>query len=388
MSDTNLEVLQPSAIEAISRAEVDMSISTARRFPRQLGAVKQKMTSFATLDMETAEGCFYSLPRGGKTIQGPSVRLAEIAVACYQNLRAGTRVISTVTQGDNPHVVVQAVATDLENNISISIEKRRRITKKRSKDTIDEDDINLAANACSSIAFRDAVFRVVPMALVKPVYEAARKVAIGDAKTLADRRARCLDTFAKMGISKDRVLTKLEKKTADEIDLGDIEMLIGLHNAIKEGEVSLDDAFPTTTPAKHDAKQPEPPAGPKLKPATTAPLPQDAPNVVQMPNAPQAQPDAPQGDSDTAAEAAMGLAPEQAPAGDPDQKLASKQGDTENLAQVKLLAVKSGITYDQIMAHLHKTGFAKEGQGLSDLAESKLASLAKNWAAVLAKLSA
>lgn len=232
------------ALESIERAQVDIQISTAKKYPRTLSKVKADMLSFATLDEETAQSCFYTLPRGGKTIQGPSVRLAEIALACYGNLKAGSRIIETSVAGDNPHVVIQAICHDMERNVSISIEKRRRIVGKKSKGgAIDEDDINLAANAGSAIAFRDAVFKVVPMALIKPVYEAAKKVAVGNATTLSERRQKCLDAFSKMGVKKEQVLARLERKSQDDIDLSDIELLLGLHTAIKDGETSIDEAF-------------------------------------------------------------------------------------------------------------------------------------------------
>jgi hypothetical protein len=88
------------------------------------------------------------------------------------------------------------------------------------------------------------VFKVVPMALVKPVFEQAKKVAIGDAKTLADRRAKAIDLFAKMGVNKEKVLMRLDKKSVEEVGLEDLEILIGLHNAIREDDMSIDDAFP------------------------------------------------------------------------------------------------------------------------------------------------
>lgn len=277
-----LEVIEPSAIEAVSRAEIDVAITTSKKYPRDIQKVKQSMLSFATLDMETAEACFYSLPRGGKTIQGPSVRLAEIAVSCYGNLRAGSRITSVVASGDAPHVVVQAVAMDLEKNISISIEKRRRITKKKFKDAIDEDDINLAANACSAICFRDAVFKVIPLALIKPIFEAAKKVAVGDAKTLSDRRIRCMETFAKMGLKQDRVLAKVDCRSIEQVTLEHLETLMGLYNAVKDGELNIDEAFPAivataaATPFERSqhadapaqpSEAPAPTAGPKTPPA-------------------------------------------------------------------------------------------------------------------------
>ncbi len=295
MQDSTTEVVSiaSNAVESIQRAEVDVQISTARKYPRQLPAVKQKMLAFATLDQETAESCFYSLPRGGKNIVGPSVRLAEIAVACYGNLRAGSRIIESVTDGPNPHVVVQAVAHDLESNTAITVEKRRRITKKKAKDKIDEDDINLACNAGAAIAFRDAVFKIVPGALIKPVFEQARQVAIGDAKSLVDRRARAFESFAKMGVQQDKVLSVLGKTHMDLVDLEDLGTLFGLHTAIKEGDMTIDEAFPSPevkrpdmAGAAKDAKEAkdkeakekedkakEPPKEPEKTPE----------NVVQMP---------------------------------------------------------------------------------------------------------
>jgi hypothetical protein len=279
---TELEIVPTSAIESIARAEVDIQITTAKKFPRQLTTVKQSMLSFATLDQETAESCFYTLPRGGKNVQGPSVRLAEIAVSCYQNLRAGSRIIQVVSSGDNPHVVVQSVCHDLEKNVAVTVEKRRRIVKKKAKDKIDEDDINLAANAGAAIAFRDAVFKVIPGALIKPVYEQAKRVAIGDAKTLADRRVRAVESFGKMGVTKDRIFSKLGKKSVDEIDLADLETLLGLHNAIKDGEASVDEVFPLPQLAAAPAPSMAESTEQELADAGLAPAqPKPAPEPVQ-----------------------------------------------------------------------------------------------------------
>ena len=274
---------QPGALEAISRAEIDVQISTAKRYPRNIALVKKSMLDIATLDQETAEACFYTIPRGGKSIQGPSVRLAEIALSCFGNIKAGSRVIETNAEGDHPHVIVQSVCLDLQNNVSVSIEKRRRITKKKSKSAPDEDDINLATNACAAIALRDAIFKVVPLALIKPVYEAAKKVAVGDQKTLAERRGKCIDTFAKLGVSKERILASLDKKDVEEIGLEDLGNLIGLFNSIKDGETKIDEAFPDPKFNTQKAPVPDPndhPPGLEPKAPGTAAAPS---NVVQMP---------------------------------------------------------------------------------------------------------
>jgi len=402
------EVMQTTAVEAISKAEISEAIATARRFPRSLSQVKQAMMSFATLDQETAEACFYTLPRGGKTIQGPSVRLAEIAVSSYGNLRAGSRILQTVTTGDNPHVVIQAVAMDLEKNVSVSIEKRRRITKKKSKESIDEDDINLAANAGSAIAFRDAVFKVIPLALIKPVFEAAKKVAIGDARTLNDRRAKAFETFAKMGVPKEKVLAVLQKKAVEDVGLEDLETLLGLHNAIKEGEVTLDEAFPAPTSVK------APDFGPAQARTTTTPPPKTTEKPVNQAKQPQTPEPKPSGvPQDEPEDGGLGpvtpddqkAQPAQEPAaGDPLSKTVTPQesdpqqqptdpgpfkpntAETDELQSVRLLLHEAGLTEARLMDFCRAKKMSRDGQKLSELSTAKLKTLISSWPNILPEI--
>lgn len=234
------------------KAEIDVQIATAKRYPRDLERVKKDMLTFACLDEETAASCFYSVPRGGKTIQGPSIRMAEIAVSSFMNLRAGTKILSTVTEGDNPHVVVIGACHDLEKNTAFTMEKRRRIFRKKDRDgnplPVDEDAVNLAVNSCSAIALRDAAFKVIPRALINPIVEKAKKVAVGSQETLVNRRAKMVDYFAKMGITKDRVFAAVGQTGIEGITLTELETLIGFSTAIKEGHSKIDDVFPTPPP--------------------------------------------------------------------------------------------------------------------------------------------
>lgn len=255
--ETQLEVIAPSALESIERVQIDVQITTAKRYPRTLSMVKKAMLEFATLDEETAASCFYTLPRQGKSIQGPSARMAEIALSCFQNIKAGARIIAN----DGKTITAQGVCHDLQNNVCVSVEVKRRITDKNGK-TYNDDMQVVTGNAACSIALRNATFKVVPAALVKPIYEAAKRVAVGDAKTLSDRRAKCVEAFAKMGVTKEKLLAKLEKKAVEDISLDDLETLIGLHTAIKEGDATIDESFPEVkppAPEPHFAKAPTKP---------------------------------------------------------------------------------------------------------------------------------
>jgi len=253
------DVVTSDSLQSLTRAEIDIQIATAHRFPRSLSKFKQKALEMATLDQETAESCFYCLPRGGKQIQGPSARLAEIVASAWGNIRAGARVIAN----DGKTITSQAICHDLETNTAITIEVKRRITDKAGK-TFTEDMQVVAGNAACSIALRNGLFKTIPFAYVRSIYEEAKRTAIGDATTLVQRRTHALQHFAKMGIAEARVLSVLGKAKLEDVGLEDLETLTGIKTAIKEGDVTLDEAFPEVAPvnkpkiSKETPKAPEP----------------------------------------------------------------------------------------------------------------------------------
>jgi len=259
------------AISPLMRAEIDIQIATAKRFPRSIRKFQQEAMSMACLNEETAASCLYALPRAGKSLEGPSVRLAEIIVGAWTNLRVGARIVE---EGDN-FLTAQGFCHDLERNIAATVEVRRRITYRNGK-RFNDDMITVTGNAAASIAYRNAVFRVVPKAYWAPVFEQVRVTALGKAETLGARRTKAFDYAKKMGVTEDKILAALAKKSVEDVGLEDLLRLRSIFTAIKEGDVKLDDAFrpPQTdapemppartslrggngTPAKEPVKDPE-----------------------------------------------------------------------------------------------------------------------------------
>jgi hypothetical protein len=245
-----LDRAQFSAAASIMRSEVEAQLDAAHKYPRSITAFVKEATAMATTNVEIAEACMYSLPRGGKIITGPSVRLAEICASAYGNLQYGARIADV----EEKEVVAVGAAWDMQKNNRCTIESRRRITKKNGT-RYDDDMITVTGNAAASIALRNALFRVIPRAHVMTVYEAARRVAVGDASTMEKKREDLFARFQKMGISKERVLARLEKKGLEDIGLEDFEHLIGLGTAIKNGELSIEEAFPAQVPAPVEQSQ-------------------------------------------------------------------------------------------------------------------------------------
>ena len=90
--------VESSTLAILNKSEIDQQIATAKRFPRALAQFRKDALAMATLSVETAGACIYSLPRDGKTVEGPSARFAEIVASSWGNCRVGARVMTD--QGD------------------------------------------------------------------------------------------------------------------------------------------------------------------------------------------------------------------------------------------------------------------------------------------------
>lgn len=235
------------ALQQITAGEVEQQISVARRYPRSLRQFMQAAHSMATLDQETAGECFYAMSRGGKTIEGPSARLAEIVASAWGNIRVESRVVETTEK----FITAQATAWDIERNVLMRSEVRRRITDKRGK-TYSDDMVIVTGNAAASIAMRNAVFKVVPAAYVRQIYNAARDCAIGNARTLSDRRSAALVWFAKIGCTEARVLAALGVPSVEDLGIEELGTLQGWRTSITQDGADLDSMIPAVKSAKGD----------------------------------------------------------------------------------------------------------------------------------------
>jgi len=238
-SANEIEIINSSELlEATSRAEIDMQIATAKRYPRNIATFLNKVETYATMDIETAEDCFYALRRGGKVIDGESIRMAEIVANAWGNMRVQTR----ITANDGKTITVTGIAHDLETNLAVSQEVKRRITDKDGR-TFNEDMQVMTGNAASSIAYRNVVFKIVPKAITKKVFQNVKQVAMGKAIDLQTSRQNALLNFQKAGVSEEMVLSYLDCKTIEEIDKEMLFLLRGTWNAIKDGTTTIQDTF-------------------------------------------------------------------------------------------------------------------------------------------------
>jgi len=226
------------ALHAMARADIDQQIATAHAYPRSIQKFIGEASDMATVNEEIAAGCIYALPRDGKTIEGPSARLAEIAAYAWGNCRVGARVIGE----DQEFVIAEGVFHDLQKNVAIRFEVKRRITDRNGR-KFKPDMVAVTGNAAASIALRNAVFKGIPKAYWNEAYNAARKVVVGDSKTLANRRADAIAYLQKFGATEAQVLAKLGRTGVQDITGEDLVTLRGLVTALKDGDTTVEETF-------------------------------------------------------------------------------------------------------------------------------------------------
>ena len=241
--ETEIITAESGTLAVLNKSEIDMQIATAHKYPRSIRQFRNDVLDMVTLSEPIAQECIYALPRDGKVIEGPSARFAEVVASAWGNSRAGARVVND--QGD--FVVAQGVFHDLQKNVAITYEVQRRITNKQGK-RFGADMIGVTANAACSIALRNAILKGVPKAFWAEMYDAARRTAMGDVKTLPNRRADAFKAFVGYGITKEQIFAKLG--VTGEEDIGQEELLVlrGLITAIKEGDTTPEQAFSTDQP--------------------------------------------------------------------------------------------------------------------------------------------
>ena len=229
-------------MDAIEKANVDVQVATAKQFPRNVTRAIQNSIVMATIDPETAQMMRYALPRGGKPITGPSVHLAKLIVSNWGNIRAEAKVV----QITDSQVVSRGTCWDLENNVATAIEVRRNIKGKNGQ-RFSDDMITVVGNAANSIAFRNAVFSVIPKAVTDKVYRAAQECITGDLSDeakLLQKRTNCLKFFNdEYGITEEEVIKLCGKQTVNQIKAEETALMLGIYQSLKDGDTTVEEVM-------------------------------------------------------------------------------------------------------------------------------------------------
>ena len=222
-------------------AEVQGKILMAKKFPRdRFTAVKNILEDCGRKGL--AEGAVYAYPRGGNTVSGPSIRLAEAMARLWGNLDCGIRELAR----DEDKSVCEAFAWDLETNTRftrIFEIPHIRFTKQGSYKLTDPRDIyeNVANNGARRL--RACILEAIPGDVTeKAVLKCKETVTKGAGEPLVDRIQKMIIAFVKYGITKEHIEKRL-KHTIAEINEEEIFDLGTIHNSIRDNQAKRSDFF-------------------------------------------------------------------------------------------------------------------------------------------------
>ena len=234
----NGEVLQVYEGE---KAMIDSQIATAKAYPRNIQKFLDNCISTVTSKKDIAESMVYTVPRGAGKVSGPSVNMAKIAMQFFGNFRAGARVVEI----ENKTLTSEAIAFDIENNVSVKIQVKRSIYGKSGR--FSDDLIVVTGNAANAIALRNAIYAVIPKVFIDQIYSAAQKRIVGDVSTEEKLVAARLKTMQALkdryNVTEKEILSAIGKEAVEHITKDDLVTFAGIDTAIKEGDTTVDQAF-------------------------------------------------------------------------------------------------------------------------------------------------
>lgn len=235
-------VSQSTAVEqARAIAEVQAAVVIAHERPRDVDLCRASIRISCEMP-KMAERAFYTFPRAGESITGPSVYLAREVARCWGNMQHGTRELRR-EQGWSE---MQAWAWDLETNTREAtdfIVLHIRDTKGGAKKLTEQRDIREANQADAARSVREAIFQVVPTWFSDEAQDVCRATLEKDEDPIEVRADKSAETFSQLGVTLGRLEVKLGKPKA-QWTVFDVTQLKIAHRAISRGESTIDATFP------------------------------------------------------------------------------------------------------------------------------------------------
>lgn len=239
MDKINQGTVAIEASRAIAEAQGKLVI--AKRFPRdEVAAYAKAMEACQRPTM--AEKAFYSFPRGGQTVEGPTIRFAEELARCWGNIDYGIKELSQ----DDGKSEMQAYAWDLETNAQSvqnftnphQREQGKKMVTLTSQRDIYENNANMATRR-----LRSRILAILPAWFVEDAIAECKKTLSGRNDTpLIDRVKKMIVQFAKLGVTQEQIERRLKRKV-DTMTADDFTEYVGIYNAIKGGESKIAEWF-------------------------------------------------------------------------------------------------------------------------------------------------
>ncbi|WP_217901354.1 MULTISPECIES: hypothetical protein [unclassified Rhodococcus (in: high G+C Gram-positive bacteria)] len=225
-------------------AEVQAAVLVAQQNPRNKSIAVSEMRD-STAQKSVAEKAFFSFPRGGQTVSGPSIHIARELARCWGNMQYGLAELRR--DDDKGESEMQAFAWDLETNArntsTFIVPHKRDKTGGPVKLTdmreIYENNANSGARRV-----RECIFAILPSWFVDEAEDRCREaLQDGGGVPLATRIANSIQHFENAGVSRKQLEAKVGSSSSEwsENDLTELGITF---TSMRNGEITRDEAFP------------------------------------------------------------------------------------------------------------------------------------------------
>lgn len=268
MTVTDMEQYRPIAVPARigqataveqsrAAAEVMAAVQVAIQFPRSENEALRKMRE-ACGHMALAQRAFYSFPRAGGRVTGPTIQLAKELARCWGHMRYS---VDELHRDDElGQSEVQAWAWDVQEMVRSSAtfivphgrDTKEGVVKLTELRDVYENNANAGARR-----LREQIMSTLPVWFREEAMELCRQTLNnrGDAKMpMPQQRARAVEAYEGIGVK----LAELERHVGASVDawlVADLADLNVLFREIQDRKVSRDDVFRREPLTDMDLKQ-------------------------------------------------------------------------------------------------------------------------------------
>lgn len=236
-------ILDPTTLDVLTKSELESQTNIAKKYPRDTKKAIKNILHSATLSEQIAASCYYTKWIGKDKLgfnqyaDGRSVRFAEIVCAHYGNIKAGSRVVSM----DSRFVTCIGYCIDLETNVSIQVESKVKLHDEMGR-KLNDNSLQVLIQGANSLAFRNAVFKVIPNTIITPeLEEKIKDCAKGKTEDLKKRISETFNYFIGNGIEEKSIFEYLKVTAVKDIDKNKLFRLTSLKTSIDNGEMTIDE---------------------------------------------------------------------------------------------------------------------------------------------------
>lgn len=236
------DISQATAVEqARAIAEVQAAVVVAQQCPRDMRRAEAEMRDVCART-SMASRAFYKVPNRGT---GPSVHLMRELARIWGNIEYSVRELRRDDEAGESEVLACAwdVQTNTRSSRSFIVPHAKMVGRNR-QPLVDLNEIYLSNQNVGARAVRECIASVLPTWFTEAAQDLCRNtIEHGEGEPLPDRIAKMVAAYAKIGVSVERLESKLGSKRGQWTGADVADMGIAYISITREGQ-SADEMFP------------------------------------------------------------------------------------------------------------------------------------------------